>query len=149
MMWTRDNVCLYDERERVDVEAVHALLQKTYWAKDRSLQTVKDTVKQCLCFSLYDRDDQIGFTRVITDRATYAIILDVVIQDRYRGHGLGEWMMECITNHPDIAPLKQVLWTSTADSLYQKLGFSVPANVKFMMKTVRPTTDTKQGIPAG
>jgi N-acetylglutamate synthase-like GNAT family acetyltransferase len=139
-MWTRGDVCLYDEREKVDVEAVHALLHTTYWAKDRSLQTVRDTVQRCLCFSLYDRDGQIGFTRVISDCATYAIILDVVIQDRYRGQGLGEWMMGCITNHPDIAPLKQVLWTATADSLYQKVGFSVPANVRFMTKTGRPTT---------
>jgi GNAT superfamily N-acetyltransferase len=136
MKWTQGKFVLYDERDKVDAEAVHRMLAGTYWAKGRSLQTVRDTVDRCLCFSLYDETCQIGFTRVLTDYATYAIILDVVIQERYRGQGLGRWMMDCITHHPDIALLKQVLWTSTAYGFYQKHGFTVPQNVRFMLKMV-------------
>ena len=141
MKWTRDNFVLYDERDKVDVEVVHAMLAETYWARGRSLQAVQDTVDRCLCFSLYDQDCQVGFSRVLTDYATYGIILDVVIQERYRGQGLGKWMMEYITSHPDIALLKQVLWTSNADGLYEKYGFSVPENVRFMLKTAEHSRD--------
>ena len=141
MKWTRDNFVLYDERHKVDVRIVHALLTETYWARGRSLQTVQDAVDRCLCFSLYDRNCQVGFARVLTDYATYGIILDVVIQERYRGQGLGKWMVECITNHPDIALLKQVLWTSNADRLYEKFGFSVPENVRFMLKKADRSRD--------
>jgi GNAT superfamily N-acetyltransferase len=135
MKWARDNFVLYDERDKVNLAIVHAMLAETHWARGRSLQTVRDTVDRCLCFSLYDQTCQIGFTRVLTDYATYGIILDVVIQERYRGQGLGKWMMECVTTHPDIMPMKQVLWTSSADALYRKYGFSVPENVRFMVKT--------------
>jgi len=134
MKWTKGEFALYDERDRADAEAVHSLLAETYWARERSLQTVKDTIARCVCFSLYDGADQIGFARVLTDYATYGIILDVVIHERYRGRGLGKWMMECVTNHPDLASLKQVLWTADADNLYRKCGFFVPENLRFMFK---------------
>jgi len=139
MKWTQGKFVLYDQREKVDVEAVHRMLMDSYWAKDRSLQTVRDTVDRCLCFSLYRQDNedgQIGFTRVLTDYATYGLILDVLIHMRYRGLGLGGWMMECVTNHPKIATLKQALWTSTAFEFYQKYGFRVPEHMRFMLKRV-------------
>ena len=136
MKWTRDKFILYDESDKADAEAVHSMLVDTYWAKGRSLQTVRDTIKRCLCFSLDYETIQIGFARVLTDYATYAIVLDVVIEERYRGRGLGKWMIECITNHSNIASLKQVLWTSNADELYRKCGFSIPDNVRFMLKKV-------------
>jgi len=135
MRWTRDNFVLYDERDKADAVIVHSLLVETYWAKGRSLQTVKGTIARCLCFSLYEGAHQIGFARVMTDYATYAIILDVVIHERYRGRGLGKWMMECITNHPDLASLKQALWTADADDLYRKCGFFVPEKLRFMLRT--------------
>ena len=138
MQWTRDHFNLYDERDRVDAQAVHAMLVDAYWAKGRTLQTVQETIDRCLCFSLYDRTRQIGFARVLTDYATYGVILDVVILKSYRGRGLGLWMMECMTNHPSIASLKQVLWTTNAEGLYSKLGFSVPENVRFMLKPAGP-----------
>ena len=141
MKWTRDNFVLYDERNKANADVVHSMLVDTYWAKGRSLQTVRDTIERCLCFSLYDEHSQIGFARVLTDYATYAIILDVVIQEPYRGRGLGKWMMECMTDHPDVAPLKQVLWTSNAEELYQRFGFSVPAKIHFMLKTVQNQED--------
>ena len=135
MKWTKGDFVLYDERDKADAELVHSMLVETYWAKGRSLQTVRDTIARCLCFSLYEGDRQIGFARVMTDYATYAIILDVVIHERYRGRGLGKWIMECITNPPDLAPLKQVLWTADADNLYRKSGFVVPEKLRFMVRT--------------
>ena len=109
MKWTRDNFVLYDERDKANANVVQSMLVDTYRAKGRSLHTVRDTIERCLCFSLYDETGQIGFARVLTDYATYAITLDVVIQEPYRSRGLGKWMMECMIDHPDVAPLKQVL----------------------------------------
>jgi GNAT superfamily N-acetyltransferase len=134
MKWTKGDFTLYDEREKADADVIHSLLVGTYWAKGRSLETVKKTLAGSLCFSLYEGDRQIGFARAVTDHATYAIILDVVVHERYRGRGLGKWMMECITGHPDLAPLKQVLWTSDADGLYRKSGFFVPDELRFMFR---------------
>jgi len=141
MKWMKDDFTLYDEREKADAETVHSLLARTYWAKGRSLETVKKTIAGSLCFSLYERDLQVGFARAMTDYATYAIILDVVILEDYRGRGLGKWMMECITGHPELASLKQVLWTADADGLYRKSGFFVPDKLRFMLRNSESSRD--------
>jgi len=134
MKWERETFVLYDERDKADAERIHRMLADTHWAKGRTLQTVRDTIERCICFSLYDGASLIGFARVLSDNATYAIILDVVIQEPYRGKGLGRWMMDSITTHPRLAALKQVLWTSTAERFYGECGFHVPKKVRFMQK---------------
>jgi GNAT superfamily N-acetyltransferase len=57
-----------------------------------------------------------------------------VIHKDYRGKGLGKWLVECITNHPMISNLIQILWTVDADGLYEKFGFSSPEKIIFMIK---------------
>lgn len=74
MKWKRGSFVLYDEREKVNAGLVHTMLVDTHWAKERSLKTVRDTIRSCICFSLYEAASQIGFARVLTNHATYAII---------------------------------------------------------------------------
>jgi len=77
----------------------------------------------------------VGFSRVLTDEVAYAVILDMVIREDYRGQGLGKWMLRCLIEHPQVAPLRQVLWTSDADDFYQKLGFEEMSMLKFMARS--------------
>jgi len=123
-----------DEIELVDTDAVYCLLRETYWAKNRSREAVETTIQNSLCFSLFDNDKQIGFARILTDDAVHSILLDVVVHKDYRGKGLGKWLVECITNHPRISNLIQILWTVDADGLYEKFGFSSPEKIIFMIK---------------
>jgi len=123
-----------DERELVDTDAVYCLLRETYWAKNRSREAVEITIQNSLCFSLFDNDKQIGFARILTDDAVHSILLDVVIHKDYRRKGLGKWLVECITNHPEISDLIQILWTVDANGLYEKFGFSSPEKIIFMIK---------------
>ena len=133
MRWHKDEFMISDERELVDTDAVYGLLKETYWAKNRSKETVKTTIKNSLCFSVFDKDRQVGFARLLTD-SVHSILLDVVIHKDYRGKGLGKWLVECITNHPEISDLIQILWTVDADGLYEKFGFSSPEKIIFMIK---------------
>jgi ribosomal protein S18 acetylase RimI-like enzyme len=56
-----------------------------------------------LCFGLLRRPRrQIGFARVVTDRATYAYLCDVYVLEDYQGRGLGTWMMRELMTHPDL-----------------------------------------------
>jgi len=87
-----------------------------------------------LCFSLLREEEQIGFARVLTDRMAYAIILDMIIKEEFRGQGLGRWLMQCICDYPEVTPLRQLLWTSSADSFYRKDGFEEKSNLKFMAR---------------
>ncbi|MBU2513984.1 GNAT family N-acetyltransferase [bacterium] len=124
MRWQKDKYLIDDDPSSINLEVVVELLRKSHWAKHRTADTVKRSILNSLCFGLYNGDSQIGFARVLTDYATYAIILDMIIAEEFRGKGLGNWLMEVVTNHFSINNTRQMLWTSTAQGLYEKSGFT-------------------------
>ena len=74
---------------------------------------------------------QIGFARLVTDSATFAWLCDVIVDPGHRGKGLGKWLVECATSHPDIATTTKLLRTRDAHGLYEKYGF---AKIECMMR---------------
>ncbi len=136
MEWHRDEFVISDDLSRVQVEVVADFLAKTFWGHRRPREVVEKLIQTSLCFSLFRRQEQIGFARVVTDYAVFSWLSDVVIKDGYRGRGLGEWLVECILEHPRIAGTQFVLQTTDAAGLYKKFGFQ--ANEKLM--TRKPST---------
>ena len=68
---------------------------------------------------------QIGFSRVISDKTRFAYILDVVVDENYREHGIGQAMIRYILNHPDLKDVYQwLLLTKDAHGVYKKVGFN-------------------------
>ena len=135
MIWEQADFTISSEKKQVNIDALHDMLSRTYWAKDRSREEIEKTVANSLCFSLFKGEVQVGFTRVLTDDVAYAVILDMVIREDFRGQGLGKWMLQCLVEHPQVVPLRQVLWTSDADGFYQKLGFEEMSMLKFMARS--------------
>ncbi len=134
MIWEKDNFKISSEKKQVNIDTLHDMLSRSYWAKDRSREDVEKSVANSLCFSLLKDEEQIGFTRVLTDGMAYAIILDMIIREDFRGQGLGKWLVQCICEHPEVIPLRQVLWTGDADDFYRKLGFDEMSKLKFMAR---------------
>jgi GNAT superfamily N-acetyltransferase len=86
---------------------------------------VEKSLDNSLCFSLLEGNRQIGFARVISDRATFAYLADVFVLAEYRGKGLAKWMIECILNHSELQGLRRwLLATRDAHELYRKYGFT-------------------------
>jgi len=134
MIWQKDNFTISSNKTHVNIDILHDMLCHSYWAKDRSREEIEKSVAESLCFSLLKGAEQIGFARVLTDSMAYAIILDMIIRENFRGQGLGKWLMQCICSHPEIASLRQVLRTGDADHFYQKSGFEEMASLKFMAR---------------
>ena len=134
MIWRKDNFIISTEKKHVDIDTIHDMLGRSYWAKGRSRAEVERSVANSLCFSLLKDEEQIGFARVLTDAMAYAIILDMIIRKDIRGQGLGKWLMNCICDHPEVAHLRQVLWTGDADDFYRKAGFEEMSKLKFMSR---------------
>jgi len=124
MDWSHDHYTLTDDRERADVAAIHALLQTTYWAADRSREQVALSVANSLCFSLFHGDVQVGVARVLTDLGATSYVCDVVIEASHRQHRLGTWLMDCILAHPSVRETRVILITRDAQAFYRRLGFT-------------------------
>jgi GNAT superfamily N-acetyltransferase len=124
----------------LDAAAIHAFLaSSSYWAAEIPFPLVRRSLEHSLCFGLYEGDSQVGLARVISDFATFAYLCDVYILPEHRGHGLGVWLMECVTTHPALQGLRRfMLATRDAHELYRRFGFTEPAAPQRIMEIVRP-----------
>jgi GNAT superfamily N-acetyltransferase len=123
MRWQWNGITIVDDRSQVDFEAVYNLLKDAYWTKGRSKETMAQAFEHSLCFSVFKDDKQIGFARVVTDYAVFSWIADVIIDPRFRGQGIGKFLMQCVTEHPAITSIIQTLRTRDAYGLYEKFNF--------------------------
>jgi N-acetylglutamate synthase-like GNAT family acetyltransferase len=121
----REGFAITTETSFFNVEFVHAFLSKSYWAENIPLETVQRSIDHSLCFGVFHLGRQIGFARMITDKATFGYLADVFIDEAYRGQGLSKWLMEEIMAHPDLQGLRRImLATRDASGLYEQFGFS-------------------------
>jgi len=113
------------DHSRVDVDVVHKFLSESaYWARGRPRATVERSIRNSLCFSVFCDGQQVGFARVVSDRAVFAYLMDVFILPAWRGRGLSKVLMAAVLAHPDLQGLKLfLLRTSDAHGLYAQFGF--------------------------
>lgn len=121
----KNDFIISTDKSKIDIAAVHNYLcNKSYWAKNISIDIVKKSIEGSCCFGVYRKNNQIGFARVITDHATFAYLADVFIEAEYRGRGLSKWLMEEIMTHPDLQGLRRwLLATRDAHGLYARFRF--------------------------
>lgn len=114
------------DHNRLEVGLIHQYLsQDSYWAQNIPLEVVQRSLQHSLCFGVYGLDRQVGFARVITDRATFAYLADVFILPGHRGKGLSKQLMQAIYEHPDLQQLRRcVLFTRDAHGLYAQFGWT-------------------------
>lgn len=134
----RDRFEISDDKARLDVDRVHRNLAESYWAKGIPRELVAHSIEGSMCFGLYDGKAQIGFARVISDRATFAYLCDVYVEVGYRGKGLGRWLIEVVMAHPDISGLRRLLLaTRDAHRFYEPLGFKPAADPRLFLQLVK------------
>ena len=124
MIWHRGEYSLVDEREKLDLDAITALLHTTYWATNRPREVIERTIQHSLNFGLFWRERQVGFARVVTDCATVGYLCDVVIAEVHRGNGLGRWLLEILLEHPSLKTCRIDLFTRDAQEFYRAFGFA-------------------------
>ena len=114
------------DKARLDLEVIHKFLsEESYWAGERTIEQTKTAIENSICFGLYHGEKQIGFARVVSDKATFAYIGDVFVLSEYRGQGLSKWLMQVIVDHPELQGLRRwVLATKDAHGLYEQFEFA-------------------------
>ena len=118
----------------LDVKAIHAFLAGTYWSPGIPLETVERAIQNSVCVGAYIDDQQIGFARMVTDKATFAYLADVYVLEEHRRKGLSKRMMEALLQLQELHGLRRLLLvTRDAHALYEKFGFkALAAPARFM-----------------
>jgi len=105
---------------------VQQLLKQTGWASARDIPGIeKMLANSFLTVGVWDDDRLIGFARVLSDGVYRALIDDVVVDESYRGKGIGTEMMKHL-----LSRLEQVeeIFLRTGKEMvpfYERLGFAL------------------------
>jgi GNAT superfamily N-acetyltransferase len=136
-----DGLELDDDRERLDVDAIHAFIsEESYWGRGRTRERVMATIAgSARVMGLYDEGALVGFARAITDSTTMAYLADVYVLGSHRGRGLGLALVREMIEGEGAPAVHWLLHTADAEGLYGKLGFSRgPLRYPLMERSRRP-----------
>jgi GNAT superfamily N-acetyltransferase len=148
--WSREGFEVSDDPRRLDLAVVHRFISReSYWAEGISEGLLARAIAHSLCFGLYRQERQVGFARVVTDRATYGYLCDVFVDRAERGQGLGKWLVACVLEHPDLQGLRRIaLMTRDAHDLYRPFGFRAMPEATRYLEIHRPGVYKDQEAPA-
>jgi GNAT superfamily N-acetyltransferase len=110
--------------DRLDLATIRRYLSEVYWSQGIPFEVVERAFRNSLVFGIYQGEAIVGWSRLITDYATFAYLADVFILPEHRGSGLSKWMMACVVGHPELQGLRRwMLATRDAHNLYAQFGF--------------------------
>ncbi len=123
--WRQGSCETSTDRSRLDVELIHRFLSREFWdSAGIARDLVERSIEHSLCFGVYEGERQVGFARVVTDRATFAFVSDDFIVESHRGRGLARWLMQCILAHPDLRGLRRIMLVTHDPRRHLKAGFT-------------------------
>jgi GNAT superfamily N-acetyltransferase len=148
MLITRGGYEIDDDPGRLDVDAIHAFLARdAYWSAGIPRDVLSRAIAGSLNFGLYGNGAQVGFARVVSDKATFAWLCDVYVLPDHRGHGLGHWLVRAALDHPDLQGLRRImLATSDAHRIYADCGFAPLSDPQRWMAIATPAEDLYRAV---
>jgi len=116
----------YSFERPLELQDVQRLLKQTGWASNRDISGIeKMLANSFLTIGIWDDDRLIGFTRVLGDGIYRALIDDVVVDESYRGKGIGTEMMKHLLSR--LEQVEEVFLRTGKEMIpfYERLGFTL------------------------
>jgi GNAT superfamily N-acetyltransferase len=119
-------VIAIEQPSETDMDVIHAVLKETYWSPGIPREVVARACANSMCAIARDDDGKlIGFARLVTDKATFAWLCDVIVLPGKQGKGLGRALVRTFLDHPELQGLRRwLLGTKDAHGVYAPLGFA-------------------------
>ena len=130
-----------DDRSRIDLDVVHRELAGSYWSPGVPRAVVEAAIAGSECWSAHRDGRQIGFARLVTDRATFGYLADVFVVAEARGAGVGTALVAAVVARADEYGLRRLmLATRDAHGVYRPFGFTDPPSGLLMQRIADPAT---------
>ena len=130
MSWT-----VSTDPSRIQLEIVHRWLRGSYWSPGVRRDVCEKAFANSLAAGAYDETGrQLGVARVASDRATFAWLCDVYVDEPSRGLGIGRALVGALMSHPELQTIRRWgLGTRDAHEVYRPLGFG-PVDPQILMQ---------------
>jgi GNAT superfamily N-acetyltransferase len=133
------NVSISFDAETLDLDVIHGFLTTSYWSPGIPRETVARAIAGSLCVGAYADGAQVGFARLVTDRATFAWLADVFVLPEARGQGVARRMVQALMDHPEMQGLRRwLLATLDAHGVYAALGWTPLAHTERFLERHDP-----------
>lgn len=132
------NYDITSDKSRFTAETLLPLYAQTYWASSRPFETIAKSIENSLVYVAFHENQAVAMLRLITDYATFAYLCDVVVDEKYRGNGLGKMILKEAFDREDIKKLRRIsLLTQDAQGLYKQFGFENTEHPERYMEILR------------
>ncbi|RYV01221.1 GNAT family N-acetyltransferase [Shewanella sp. OPT22] len=135
-----NSIIINDNKSELDIKKIHDFLStESTWAKSISFDIVAKSIENSICIGAYLNNIQVGFSRVITDHATFANLVDVIVWPEYRGQGISKLLLNAVLSHESVKSVRRfTLATSNAHTLYSQFGFTELNKPDTFMEIYKP-----------
>lgn len=117
------NVEISTDPARLDFSWIVPTIQRSYWGGHLSISAILRACDNSLCLGAYLEGQQVGFLRILTDKAIISTVTDLIVSDQHQRKGIGTALMRWALAHPDVWKTSVILRTRDAEKFYAKLGF--------------------------
>ena len=108
----------------ITAEDLHRLMLQTGWGKYRTVERLRDMLSaDIVTLGAWDGSKLVGFVKIMTDGAYRALIEDVIVDEPYRGKGVGTRMMQLVTEKFDNVEHTYLVTGEDKLAYYGRFGF--------------------------
>jgi GNAT superfamily N-acetyltransferase len=137
----RARIHISTDRADTDLDRVWSMLRATYWSPNIRKDVVERAIANSIVANAIDQatGTQVGFARAVSDRATFAWLCDVVVDEAHRRQGIATAMVRALIDHPELQTLRRwCLATRDAHDVYAPLGFQPVDTSRWMEYKLDP-----------
>ena len=110
----------------IDRKKLTNYLKSTTWQAGIGSKTLQRALHNSICISAFSGTEQVGFARVVTDKATFCWVDDVFVDSSFRGQGIAVKMLNEILAHKELSSVASwFLATGNQDArrVFSRVGF--------------------------
>ncbi len=118
------NTYRYEITNQIDVTDLQRLFAQASWTATRSPEAIQAMLDHTLvCLGVWDDDRLIGFVRAVTDDVFRATVEDVIVDQAYRGRGIGRELLRRLLDR--LAQVEEIVLVCEDELIpfYTALGF--------------------------
>lgn len=94
--------------------------------KDYFDSNYREALKQSITYVAFFDGELCGYSRSLNDCGLFIWVIDLLVDQKYRGNSIGRKLMECLL---PAYPNQLVLVMSDVDAYYEKLGYKKEGSI--------------------
>jgi len=103
-----------------------SIYKKTWFTQNRTISDITQMLSNSyLTLGFLEKEELIGFCRVISDGVYKAFLFDVIVKDGYQNQGIGSFIMKTVLNHEKLINVRHIelYCPEKVTHFYKKIGF--------------------------